>query len=132
MKRLLCLVWLVACGGDDKAHFSVAPKPPNDQLISGDYERHSPDSHTAIRFEKDGTLKLAHDKAKLDSETLAQGTYKIDGDQLTLIYTEGVCANDGPGVYKIVVSKLGIHFAKVDDACEQRSKIDNEVWHRVK
>jgi len=130
---MLCLLLLVgACGGDEGAHYAVAPKPPNDQLITGDYERHSPDSHTAIRFEKDGTVKLAHDKTKLDGETIASGTYTLDKDQLTLIYNEGVCANDGPGVYKIVVSKVGIRFTKVDDACEQRSRIDNEVWHRIK
>ena|SRR5438874_12967913 len=132
MKRLLCLVWLVACGGDDKAHFGVAPKPPNTDLIAGDYERHRPDLHTAIRFGNDGTVKLAKDKTKLDSETLAQGSYKLDGDQLTLSYTDGECANDGPGTYKIVVSKVGIHFQKVDDSCESRSHIDNEVWHRIK
>ena len=130
MKRLAVLLLVVGCGGEE--HHAIAPKPPNDQLITGEYERRPPAGTTAIRFDKDGNVKLAHDKSKLDSETLAQGTYKLEGDQLTLVYTDGICANDGPGVYKIVVSKVGIHFAKVDDACEQRSKIDNEVWRRIK
>lgn len=124
---------LVACGGSDKpAHFSVAPKPPNDQLIVGDYERKPPAGTTAIRFDRDGNVKVAHDKGKLDgSEPIALGTYKLDGDQLTLTYTEGACKDDGPGIYKVVISKLGIRFSKVDDSCEQRSRIDNEVWRRV-
>lgn len=99
----------------------------------GDYERKPPNGTTAIRFDRDGNVKVAHDKTKLDQggEPISIGTYKLEGDQLTLSYSEGACKDDGPGVYKVVISKLGIRFAKVDDSCEQRARIDNEVWRRV-
>jgi hypothetical protein len=131
MRRLLLLT-LAACGGADSDHpKAAAQKPPNDTLILGSYERRPPLGTTAIRFERDGNVTLAHDKSKLDSETLAKGTWALDKDQLTLTYTEGDCAQDGPGVYKIVVSRLGVHFQLVNDACETRQKMDGQVWRRI-
>ena len=38
----------------------------------------------------------------------------------------------GPGVYKVVISKVGIHFQKVQDSCDQRAKIDGQTWWRIK
>lgn len=136
MRRALISIALLtatACGGsDDHPHYAVAPKPPNDALIVGSYERRPPAGTTAIQFLRDGSVKLAKDKSKLGgAEVLATGTWTLDKDQLTILYTEGECAQDGPGTYKIVLSKLGVHFQKVDDACETRSHIDGEVWRRI-
>lgn len=127
--RSLALALLVACGGSD--HQAVAVKPPNNELIIGEFERKPPEGTTAIRFRADGSVTLAHDKSKLDGDTLATGSFQLDKDQLTLTYDKGMCAGTGAGVYKVVVSKLGIHFQKVSDPCDQRAKIDGQVWRRI-
>ena len=128
MRWLVLCSLLVACGAPKLA----TSKPPNDQLIVGEYERRPPDGTTAIRFDKDGSLRLAHDKSTLDGVTLATGSWKLDNDQLSLDYVNGMCAGGGTGVYKVVISRLGIRFTKVEDRCEQRAKIDGQVWHRIK
>jgi MFS superfamily sulfate permease-like transporter len=66
------------------------------------------------RFRGDGSITIAHDRASLDKKNLATGSFKLDGDQLTLQYTGGeMCGGGGgPGVYKVVMSKVGIHFTK--------------------
>jgi hypothetical protein len=109
------------------------PKAPNTELIVGEFERRPPDGTTVARFRGDGSVTIAHDKASLDTKNLAVGTFKLDKDQLTLEYSSGeMCQGGGPGVYKVVISKIGIHFTKVDDACDQRAKIDGQTWYRVK
>ena len=126
--RFLVLAALVACGSEKP----LTVKPPNDMLIVGEYERRPPDGTTAIRFVRDGSVKLAHDKGELDSKTLATGSWKLDGDQLSLNYVNGMCSDGGTGVYKVVISRLGIRFTKVEDSCAQRAKIDGQIWHRIK
>ena len=95
MRCLVLCSLLAACGGDPKP---PTIKPPNDQLIVGAYERKPPDGTTAIRFDRDNTLRLAHDKSELDGKTLATGSWKLDGDQLSLDYVNGMCAGGGAGV----------------------------------
>ncbi|MDB4953257.1 MAG: hypothetical protein JWO36_826 [Myxococcales bacterium] len=129
MRLLVVFSVLAACGGEPKP---LTAKPPNDQLIVGEYERKPPDGTTAVRFDRDGGVRLAHDKSKLDGETLASGSWKLEGDQLSLNYVNGMCAGGGTGLYKVVISRLGIRFTKVEDACEQRAKIDGQIWHRIK
>jgi len=128
MRGLALVVLVVACGS---SHDPIPPKKPNNELIIDTFERRPPNGTTAMRFRADGTVDLAHSKAKLDLETLAHGTWQLDKDQLTLTYETGICASSGPGVYQVVLSKLGIHFKKVSDSCDQRAKIDGEVWRRA-
>jgi hypothetical protein len=130
MRRFVSLLVLVACGGS--SHEPVPPKRPNNELIIDTFERRPPNGTTAMRFRADGSVDVAHDKDKLDRENLAHGTWQLDRDQLTLSYDTGMCAGGGSGVYQVVLSKLGIHFKKVSDSCDQRAKIDGEVWRRVK
>ena len=112
------------------------PKRPNTELIVGDFERHPPDGVTAMRFEGDGTFRLAKTKAELEhTPYAAQGTYKLDGDQLTFTNEQGACTDkpaDKVGTYKVVLGKVGIRFAKVTDSCERRRSIDGQTWWRVK
>jgi hypothetical protein len=132
-------VWLVvigalaACSDGPRA---VPPKRPNTDLIVGEYERHPPDGQTAIRFRADGSVRLAKARAQLDAEpALATGSWKIDGPKLTLTYDQGMCAErsgDRTGVYTVVISKIGIHFTKVEDSCERRAAIDGQTWWRIK
>jgi hypothetical protein len=129
VNRALVITLVAACGGS--SHPTAATKAPNDQLIVGDFERRPPDGTTAARFRADGTIAIAHDKSKLDGETLATGHWKLDGDKLELVYDQGMCAGVGPGSYQVVVSRLGIHFKMLDDACEQRQKLDGQVWRRI-
>ena len=114
----------------------VPPKPPNTELIIGEYERHPPQGETAIRFRADGSVRLAKNRAQLDAEPpLATGSWKLDGARLTLSYDRGVCAErpgDHTGVYTVVISKIGIHFTRVEDSCERRSAIDGQTWWRLK
>ena len=77
-------------------------------------------------------MTVAHDKSKLDGETLATGTFQIEKDQLTLTYHKGMCAAGSPGVYQVVISKVGIHFKKLNDSCDQRAKLDGQTWWRIK
>jgi hypothetical protein len=127
---LLCLA-AGACGGSD--HHAVPPKRPNNELILGEFARRPPEGTTAARFRADGSVTIAHDKNELDTKPLATGTWALDKDQLTLTYTGGaMCQGNGPGVYKVVLSKVGIRFSKVSDDCEQRAKLDGQTWFRVK
>ena len=43
-----------------------------------------------------------------------------------------MCPAGVEGTYKVVISKIGIRFTKVDDACERRAKIDGETWYRIR
>jgi hypothetical protein len=113
------------------------PKAPNNELIVGDFERRPPDGTTAMRFLADGTFVLAKDKSQLDAKPPAgSGTYTLDGDKLTFTNESGSCTdseNEKVGTYQVVLSKVGIRFAKVgDDACERRASIDGQTWWRVK
>jgi hypothetical protein len=112
------------------------PKRPNTELIVGEYERHKPDGETAIRFRGDGSVRLAKTRALLATEPpLATGTWKLDASRLTVTYDKGMCterAGDQAGVYTVVISKVGIHFTKVDDRCERRSAINGQTWWRIK
>jgi hypothetical protein len=124
------MISLAAC---EPGPHAVPPKPPNDELIIGGFERHPPEGETAIRFRADGSLRLAKARAQLDAEPpLATGSWKLDRDRLTLSYDKGVCADAGAGVYTVVVSKVGIHFTKVEDACERRSAINGQTWWRIR
>jgi hypothetical protein len=76
-------------------------------------------------------VTVAHDAKELDSKPLAVGTYKLDGDKLTLVYQKGeMCEAGAEGTYQVVISKVGIRFTKVDDPCERRAKMDGETWYR--
>lgn len=129
----LALGSLAACA--DGPH-AVPPKRPNTELIVGEYERHPPEGETAIRFRADGSVRLAKNRAQLDAEpALASGTWKIDGPRLTLTYDQGTCTEkpgDKTGVYNVVISRIGIHFTKVEDSCERRSAINGQTWWRIK
>lgn len=129
----LMLGSLAACDSGPRA---VPPKPPNTELILGEYARHPPEGETAIRFRADGSLRLAKNRAQLDAEpALATGTWKLDGARLTLTYDQGICTEhpgDRAGVYTVVISKIGVHFTKVEDSCERRSAINGQTWWRIK
>jgi len=133
--RWLALVnfaaFAAACGAGSTG--PQPPKRPNDELIVGEFERHPPDGTTIARFRANGSITIAHDRASLDKKNLAEGTFAVDKDQLTLTYSSGdMCAAGAEGVYKVVVSKVGIHFTKVSDTCATRAKIDGQTWFRVK
>jgi hypothetical protein len=127
MRALWLLPLLVACGKPEP----MPPKRPNNELIVGEFERRHQEAHTAARFKADGSVTLASKADELDSKAIASGTYKLDGDQLTLTYDKGeICDAGVTGTYKVVVSKIGIRFTKVDDPCERRAKMDSETWYR--
>ncbi|HUJ62708.1 MAG TPA: hypothetical protein VLX92_29600 [Kofleriaceae bacterium] len=129
MRPAIALVLLAACGGPRQP----ATKRPNSELIVGEFERHPPDGTTAARFGADGSVIIAHTRAELDSKTLATGTYALDKDRLTLDYSSGeMCKGQGPGVYRVVISRIGIRFTRVSDRCDQRSKLDGQTWFRVR
>jgi hypothetical protein len=122
---------VTACGGSEP--HAVPLKKPNNELIIGEFERHPPEGTTAARFRGDSSVTIAHNRSELDTKPLATGSFQLDKDQLTLTYTDGtMCKNTGPGVYKIVLSKIGIRFTKVSDSCDQRAKIDGQTWFRAK
>jgi hypothetical protein len=120
-----------ACGGSD--HGPVVPKKPNNELILGEFARRPPDGTTAMRFRADGSVTVAHKREELDTKSLATGTFALEADQLTLTYQGGeMCPAGSSGTYKVVISKVGIHFTKVNDDCDTRGKMDGQTWFRVK
>src|SRR6185436_658948 len=133
MRSSWIAAWLVTAGQLAACAYephAVPLKPPNTELIVGEYERHPPEGETAIRFRADGSVRLAKNRSQLDAEPpLATGSWKLDGARLTLTYDHGVCAErpgDRAGVYSVVISKIGIHFTKVEDSCERRSAINGQ------
>jgi hypothetical protein len=127
---------LAACGPS----YPHAPlKKPNDELIVGDFTRRGGDGKAAIRFARDGSYRLVKDKDSFDqAPPLGDGTWKIAEDQLTLSAQHGQCT-EGSGVgdereatYKVVVSKVGVRFEKVNDSCERRATMDGQTWWRVR
>jgi uncharacterized protein (TIGR03066 family) len=128
MRTLVIALLLAACGGKPDP---MPPKRPNNELIVGEFERRHQEAHTAARFKGDGSVTLASKADELDSKAIAEGTYKLEGDKLTLVYTKGdLCESGVEGTYTVVISKVGIRFTKIDDACERRAKIDGETWYR--
>jgi hypothetical protein len=128
MRWILFAALLAGCGSKPEP---IPPKRPNNELIVGVFARRPPVGTTAARFRADGSIVIAHEEKELDSKPLAEGTYKLDGDKLTLVYSKGeMCAPGVEGSYTVVISKVGIHFAKVDDPCDRRAKIDGETWYR--
>ena len=111
----------------------VPAKRPNAELITGVYERHPPDGETAIKFTPDGGYRIATTRMQFDVEPAeGTGTYTLQGDTLTLEASKGMCAEGArTGTFKVVLSKVGVRFTKVSDACERRAKFDGQTWWRV-
>lgn len=131
MRLILLVPLVVACGGKPEP---LPPKPPNTELIVGEYEQHAPDGTKAMRFRASGDYEVAKTKGELGGTPIITGTFKLDGDQLTFNQTKGPCADKHApeGTYKVVISKIGIHFAKVSDDCGDGRKLDGQTWWRVK
>jgi hypothetical protein len=127
-----CAVVLAACGPSTT---SVPIKKPNNELLIGDFTRRGADGENAIRFNEDGTYRVVKNKSVFDQEpALGSGTWKIDGDQLTLTAQRGMCKDENPApeaTYKVVISKIGIRFEKVSDTCQQRATMDGQTWWRI-
>jgi hypothetical protein len=130
---MLIAVTLLACADQPRRS---PPKRPNTELIVGEFERRPPVGEQAIRFYPDGEYRLAKNRAELDrSPHLGNGRYDLDGDQLKLTAEKGLCsesAGDKTGTYKVVISKVGIRFEKLDDDCEDRARMDGQTWWRIK
>jgi hypothetical protein len=129
MRRCVLLV-LAACSSTPDP---VPPKRPNNELVVGDFARKPPDGELAVRFGADGTFFFAKTKNELDKPPhLADGTYKVEADQLTFTADKGMCADSAKsGSYKVVISKIGIRFTKVDDGCEDRARLDGKTMWRI-
>ena len=128
--RVLVLL-LVACSSPQDR---PPPKRPNNELVVGDFTRKPPDGEMAVRFNGDGTFWFAKTKGELErTPHLADGTYKVDGDQLTFTADKGMCADASKsGTYKVVISKIGIRFAKLEDACADRARLDGQTLWRLR
>ena len=125
---LVCGLSLAACSTKPPP---MPPKKPNNELIVGEFERRHQEATTAAKFLAGGDVIIASKADELATKPIAEGTYKLDGDKLTLVYTKGeLCPAGVEGTYTVVISKIGIRFTKVEDACERRAKIDGETWYR--
>jgi hypothetical protein len=126
---LPCLA-VVACSSRPEPR---PPKRPNDELIIGEFARRPPAGTTAARFRADGSVTIAREQSELDTKPLAEGRWRLAGDQLSLEYDRGeMCEPGVVGIYAVVISRIGIRFNKVEDACERRARIDSETWYRLK
>ena len=122
-------------GGSGSTH-AVPPKRPNNELINGEYERHPPDGHAALRLRADGSFRIAKSKEDLDKEpAIVEGHYTLEKDLLSLTAEKGACASDEmnkTSIYKVVLSKVGIRFTKDTETCTERASMDNTTWFRSK
>jgi hypothetical protein len=79
---------------------------------------------------------VAKTRAELDTDPpLASGTWKIESGKLTLTYDAGACTEreaDKTGTYNVVISRVGIHFTRLEDSCDRRAKFDGQTFWRVK
>jgi hypothetical protein len=130
MRALLVCVVVAGCGGAEGPR-AVPQKRPNTELIGGDYERRP--AGPVIRFGADGTFRIAKTRPELDrSPYLADGTFKLEGDQLQLHADHGMCeGGEADGTYQVVISKIGIRFTKVTDDCAGRSRMDGQTFWRL-
>jgi hypothetical protein len=133
--RLLLVTFLIACGGAETPH-AVPPKAPNNELITGEFERHPPDGTAAMRFRADNSFRIAKTRADLDKDpVIVEGHFQLDKDTLTLTAEKGACANDElskVSIYKVVLSKIGIRFTKDTETCTARATMDGTTWFRAK
>jgi hypothetical protein len=132
LARVIAAAGIAACATEKPE--PLPPKAPNIELIVGEYLQRKPAGEMAMRFETGGSMRLAKTKVELDrSPHLADGAWKLDGDQLTLTYAKGICSEKPAlqtGTYKVVLSKIGIRFTKVQDACDARATLDGQTWWR--
>lgn len=128
---LLVGVFVVGCAEPEKPKI-MPPKRPNNELIVDQFERHPPQGTMALRFRASGDVEVGKDKAGLE-KPLATGKYELEKDQMTLTFESGeLCTPEQKGVYKVVLSKLGIRFTKVEDECEARARWDGSTFWRIK
>ncbi|MCX5745829.1 MAG: hypothetical protein NT062_25415 [Proteobacteria bacterium] len=136
MPILIPLLLAIGCGEAAKPKI-LPPKRPNDELVVGEFERHPPQGTMAMRFRANGAVTVAKDRAGLDRPpVLGDGTYEVgkedQKDQMTLTFETGdMCTPEQKGVYKVVISKLGLRFTKVEDDCEARARFDGTTFWRV-
>lgn len=117
-------------GGDAEHPHAMPPKRPNNELVMGDFARKPPDGTMALRFRGNGGIAVGKDKSKLD-QPMAEGSFEIEKDQMTITFDKGdMCTAEQKGVYKVVISKLGIRFTKVEDDCEARARWDGSTFWR--
>jgi hypothetical protein len=126
------LVVVAACSSGTSE--PMPPKAPNNELVVGDFARKPPDGEMAVRFGGDGSFFFAKTKSGLaHTPHLADGSFKVEADQLTFVADKGMCADGAKtGTYKVVISKIGIRFTKVEDDCADRARLDGQTLWRVK
>ena len=129
--RRAALLLIAACGTPSDR---PPPKRPNNELVVGDFARKPPDGEMAVRFGGDSSYFFTKSKAELDKPPhLSDGTFKVEGDTLTFTADKGMCADSSKsGSYKVVISKIGIRFTKVDDDCSDRARLDGQTLWRLK
>ena len=88
----------------------------------------------AVRFGADGSFFFAKNKGELDKNPhLADGKFEVQADTLTFTADKGMCADGSKtGSYKVVISKIGIRFTKVEDGCADRARLDGQTLWRIK
>ena len=112
-------------------------RPPRvDPTLLGDFERRDSDGGRVLRLTDDGRFRTAADRANLDQSRFdGLGTWRLEGDQLTLISAKGICAESSAtqvGVYRITAAKVGLRFARLSDACGARASLDAQTWWRIR
>lgn len=129
--RVAQLLLLAACSSSQRD--PQPPKKPNNELVVGDFARRPPDGEMAVRFSADGRFFFAKTKGELEkSGHLADGSFQVENDQLTFVVDKGMCADGAKtGTYKVVISKIGIRFTKVDDGCADRARLDGQTLWRL-
>lgn len=104
------------------------------ELLIGLWKEPLP-SPAVMRFDSDGTSRVALAEEKLDTEPFGVANWKLEGSRLTFTQTAGVCSTveeEKVGTYELTIDSATVTFAKISDVCAGRNLIDGETWTRLK
>lgn len=102
-------------------------------LLIGTWKEPLP-SPAVMRFDADGTCRVAVSADKLDSDPFGVADWDLDDHRLTFTQTAGVCSaveEEKVGTYDIVVDATTLTFSIESDVCAQRNVIAGETWTRL-
>ena len=90
------------------------------------------DHSLVIRFDGDGSFRMAWKVNELDTRPIDKGQIKLEGKQVTVYSTESLTCNNGTGRYTIAMMEKGrFRFGVKDDQCVARRSFFAPQWIQI-